>query len=108
MLQQKRSNTKLSDDLIYEILSVVEEIPEGHVATYGQIARLIGREKNARLVGKVLRMSHLYGNYPCHRVVNHAGRFAPGWHEQGLLLKDEGIILKDETHVDLKRYQWDC
>ena len=37
----------LDDDLAYEILAVVEEIPEGNVATYGQIARLIGREKNA-------------------------------------------------------------
>ena len=39
----------LHQDLIYEILSVVEEIPEGKVATYGQIARLIGRDKNSRL-----------------------------------------------------------
>ena len=108
MYSQKRNSTVLSDDLIYEILSVVEEIPEGRVATYGQIARLIGREKNARLVGKVLCMSHLYGDYPCHRVVNHAGRLAPGWQEQRTLLEDEGIVLKDETHVDLKCYQWDC
>ena len=43
----------LNADLIYEILSVVEEIPEGRVATYGQIARMIGKDKNARLVGKV-------------------------------------------------------
>lgn len=70
--------------LIYEILSVVEEIPPGRVATYGQIARLIGREKNARLVGTVLSHADSYGNYPCHRVVNHAGRLAPGWPEQGL------------------------
>ena len=68
----------LDEDLIYEILSVVEEIPEGCVATYGQIARLIGREKNSRLVGKVLSMAEYYGQYPCHRVVNHAGRPAPG------------------------------
>ena len=47
----------LDDDLVFEILSVVEEIPEGCVATYGQIARLIGRDKNARLVGKVLSMA---------------------------------------------------
>ena len=47
----------MSEDLIYEILSVVGEIPEGKVATYGQIARLIGRDKNARLVGKVLSMA---------------------------------------------------
>lgn len=98
----------LQEDLIYEILSVVEEIPEGHVATYGQIARLIGRDKNARLVGKVLGMSEYYGKYPCHRVVNHAGRLAPGWREQGDLLRDEGIVLKDADHVDLKKYRWDC
>lgn len=98
----------LQEDLIYEILSVVEEIPEGCVATYGQIAKLIGRDKNARLVGKVLSMAQYYGEYPCHRVVNHAGRLAPGWREQGMLLQQEGIELKNEDHVDLKRYQWDC
>ena len=108
MYPQERNRSGLSDDLIYEILSVVEEIPEGRVATYGQIARLIGRERNARLVGKVLSMSDFYGKYPCHRVVNHAGRLAPGWREQGTLLEAEGIVLKDESHVDLKRYQWDC
>lgn len=98
----------LQEDLIYEILSVVEEIPEGSVATYGQIAKLIGRDKNSRLVGKVLGMSQYYGNYPCHRVVNHAGRLAPGWTEQQFLLENEGVTLKNENHVDLKRFQWQC
>lgn len=98
----------LQEDLIYEILSVVEEIPEGCVATYGQIAKLIGRDKNSRLVGKVLGMSQYYGNYPCHRVVNHAGRLAPGWTEQQFLLENEGVTLKNENHVDLKRFQWQC
>lgn len=42
----------MEEDLIYEILSVVDEIPEGRVATYGQIAKLIGRDKNSRLVEK--------------------------------------------------------
>ena len=98
----------MDEGLIYEILSVVEEIPEGKVAPYGQIARLIGREKNARLVGKVLGMASYYGNYPCHRVVNHAGRLAPGWREQRFLLDDEDVPFKDENHVDLKRCRWDC
>lgn len=97
----------LDERLIYEILSVVEEIPEGKVATYGQIARLIGREKNARLVGKVMSMAEFYGEYPCHRVVNHQGRLVPGWREQGDLLMDEGVLLKDSSHVDLKQCQWD-
>ena len=69
--------TTLNEDLIYEILSAVGEIPAGKVASYGQIARLIGRDRNARLVGKVLSISDYYGEYPCHRVVNHAGRLAP-------------------------------
>ena len=98
----------LQEDLIYEILSVVEEIPEGKIATYGQIAKLIGRDKNARLVGKVLSMAGLYGDYPCHRVVDHAGRLAPGWREQGGLLREEGIPFKDNTHVDISKCQWDC
>lgn len=98
----------MEEALIYEILSVVDEIPKGKVATYGQIARLIGRYKNSRLVGRVLGMAEYYGKYPCHRVVNHAGRLAPGWKEQKHLLEEEGVKLKDDTHVDLKKYQWEC
>ena len=98
----------LDDRLIYEILSVVEEIPAGMVATYGQIARLIGREKNARLVGKVLSDAELYGDYPCHRVVNHAGRTAPGWAEQRFLLEAEGVEFRANGLIDMKRFQWDA
>ena len=97
---------KLDDRLVYEILSAVEEIPYGHVATYGQIAKLIGRERNSRLVGKVLSMSELYGEYPCHRVVNHAGRTAPGWPEQRSLLEAEGVAFLPNGNVDLKRFLW--
>ena len=98
----------LNRDLIYEVLSVVEEIPQGCVATYGQIARLIGRDRNARLVGRILSMSEYYGQYPCHRVVNHAGRTAPGFHAQRQLLEEEGIEFGATGCVDLKKYQWDC
>lgn len=96
----------MDERLIYEVLSVVDEIPPGKVATYGQIARLIGRENNARLVGKILAMSQHYGEYPCHRVVNHAGRTAPGWFEQADLLRQEGVLLKENGCVDLRKYQW--
>lgn len=78
--------------LIYEILSAVGEIPEGNVATYGQIARLIGRPKKARLVGRVLSQAKRYGDYPCHRVVDHSGRLVPGWGAQAALLAREGVI----------------
>ena len=97
----------LDERLIYEILSVVEEIPAGRVATYGQIARLIGRAKNARLVGRVLSSASCYGGYPCHRVVNHAGRLAPGWPEQRALLENERVTFLPDGRVDMKRFQWD-
>ena len=98
----------LDERLIYEILSVVEEIPEGSVATYGQIARLIGRERNARLVGKVLSMFEFYGNYPCHRVVNHAGRLAPHFPDQRQRLMEEDVNFLKNGCVDMKAHQWDC
>ena len=94
--------------LIYEILSVVEEIPAGRVATYGQIARLIGRERNSRLVGRVLHMAELYGEYPCHRVVNHAGRLAPQFREQKELLLAEGVTFLPNGCVDMRKHRWDC
>ena len=98
----------LSKDLIYEVLSAVGEIPEGRVATYGQIARLTGRDKNARLIGKILSMAEFYGDYPCHRVVNHAGRLAPRFREQKERLLAEGVTFRDGGNVDMKKHQWDC
>jgi len=96
----------MDDRLIYEVLEVVGEIPSGKVATYGQIANLIGRPKNARLVGKILSQVETYGDYPFHRVVNASGRLVPGWFEQKALLEAEGILLKSPTNVSLKKYKW--
>lgn len=96
----------LDEQLIYLVLSIVEEIPKGKVATYGQIANLANHPKNARLVGKILSMSEYFGKYPCHRVVNHAGRIAPHFLEQKQLLESEGVMFRDAIHVDLKNYKW--
>lgn len=96
----------MDEELVYEVLSAVEEIPKGKVATYGQIAQLINRPKNARLVGAVLSKASFYGDYPCHRVVNQKGRLVPGWEEQKELLEAEGVPMKDEQHVEINRCQW--
>ncbi len=98
----------MDESLVYEILSVVEEIPAGKVASYGQIARLIGRARNARLVGTVLSRAEFYGDYPCHRVVNHAGRLAPQFRAQRELLLAEGVGFMENGCVDMKKHQWDC
>lgn len=99
-------NQRSDEQLIYEILSLVAEIPAGRVASYGQIAALIGRERNARLVGRVLSRAEQYGDYPCHRVVNHAGRTAPGWTEQRPLLEAEGVEFRPNGRVDMHRFRW--
>lgn len=96
----------LDDSLIYEILSAVEEIPEGRTATYGQIACLIGREKNARLVGKVLSRAEYYGSFPV-TGGKPRGKAGAGWPEQADLLRQEGVPMKDDTHVDLKKCRWE-
>ena len=96
----------MEEAIVKAVFSVVAAIPPGKVATYGQIAWAIGRPKNARLVGWVLSRAEWYGDFPCHRVVNHAGRTAPGWPEQRALLEAEGVAFLPNGNVDLKRFLW--
>lgn len=92
---------RLDDSFAYLVLSIVEEIPEGKVCTYGQLAELAGYPGHARQVAKVLSNASFYGDYPCHRVVNAVGRLAPGWDEQRFLLADEGVTFKASGCVNL-------
>ena len=96
----------MNEEFVQEVLDAVGGIPAGFVTTYGQIARLLGRERNARLVGKILSQAERYGTYPCHRVVNHAGRMVPGWTAQRMLLEREGVGFRENGCVDLKRFLW--
>lgn len=96
----------MDEDLIFQVLAIISEIPKGKVANYKQIATLAGRPRNARLVGKILSHASMYGNYPCHRVVNSAGRLVPEWYEQRELLLQEGVIFKENGNVDMKKCKW--
>lgn len=95
--------------LFVDIRKVVSKIPLGKVATYGQIARLVGIA-DARKVGWAL-----WGNQdlkiPCHRVIKKDGFLAKdyslgGWEEQKRRLQKEGITFKAENQVDLEKHQW--
>lgn len=98
--------TKIDEQFMHDVLNIVDLIPMGRVATYGQIARLIERPRNARLVGKALGKSGDYGKHPCHRVVTATGRLVPGWFDQRPMLLAENIPFKDDYHVDIKKCQW--
>ena len=74
-----------------EVYEVVRQIPEGKVATYGLIARLIGYPNHSRFVGRAMSLTPHGQCIPAWRVVNAQGRTAPGWDEQRSVLAAEGI-----------------
>lgn len=95
-----------------QVYAAVARIPRGRLATYGQIAELIGAYGCARQVGWALRRLPLPSELPWHRVVNAQGRIAmsPGregsdWIQRALLLA-EGIPVDGEGRLPLARYRW--
>jgi len=97
----------LNEKLIRQVFAVADSIPPGLVMSYGQIAEVLGRPGNSRLVGRIMSMADRYGDHPCHRVVNHAGRTVPGWAEQRPLLEAEGVEFKSNGNVDMSRFRYD-
>ena len=94
-----------------EVYEVVKEIPEGKVATYGQIASLLNAPRASRAVGYALHVNPTPIVIPCHRVVNRFGGLAPafafgGREVQADLLAKEGVKVDENFVVDLAKYQW--
>lgn len=90
---------------------MVHSIPEGKIATYGQIAKLIGQPHHARQVGYALSTLDNNNSIPWHRVVNAKGKISPrglDGHDdyQRLLLEEEGITFNDKNCISLKLFQW--
>lgn len=94
------------------VYAAVARIPPGQLATYGQIAELIGAWGCARQVGWALRRLPLPSEIPWHRVVNADGRIAmtpsregSDWIQRQLLLA-EGIPVDGEGRLPLARFRW--
>lgn len=99
-------------DNVYDI---VRQIPRGKVATYGLVAKLMGRPQSARYVGFALRNNPAPGqgehSVPCHRVVFQDGRLCDGFafggpDVQRRLLESEDVVFADNNHVDLDACLW--
>ena len=81
-------------------------IPQGKVATYGQVAALAGFPQNARLVGRILSRLPNGTRLPWHRVVNSAGKISnPNPDRQLDRLKKEGVT-PINGRISLKLYRW--
>lgn len=81
-------------DLRAQICQVVAMIPKGKVASYGQIARLVGYPGHARYVGRTLRTLPKASKLPWFRVVNASLQIATrggGEARQRRLLEAEGV-----------------
>jgi methylated-DNA-protein-cysteine methyltransferase related protein len=93
--------------------AVVRRIPEGRVATYGQVAALAGFPGHARQVGYALHALPEASPVPWQRVVNARGEVSPrstdeAWGGfQRHLLEEEGIAFDAHGRLDLARYRWE-
>lgn len=90
------------------IFRVLQQIPIGSVATYGQVAKLAGLGKAARYVGSTLKGLPKNTLLPWHRVVNSQGKISlpePNSHIQKARLEEEGVIFV-EGKIPLKTFLW--
>lgn len=98
-------------ELAHQILQVIVLIPAGKVASYGQIAKMAGLPKHARLVGYLLKNLASDTDVPWHRVINAQGKISLskvneyGENIQRLKLLAEGVMVI-ENKINLKKYRW--
>lgn len=95
-----------------KIYAIVQQIPYGQVATYGQVAELAGLPRRARLVGYALFRVAPEMDVPWHRVINAKGEISMSPFREGndylqrSLLEDEGIQFNQHGKVNLRQYLW--
>lgn len=94
--------------LYARIYLVVREIPAGKVATYGQIAEIVG-DCTARIVGYA--MAACPDDVPWQRVINAQGKVSPradhwGTEVQRLRLAEEGVEFDAQHRVDFAKVRW--
>ena len=104
-MADKRKETEEKYRAVYDIVSA---IPSGSVASYGQIALMIGG-MTARQVGRAMSLAP--PGLPAHRVVNRLGEMSPDYVFGGLeiqraLLESEGVTFTDAGRIDMKKHRW--
>lgn len=96
--------------LYQRIYAVVDQIPAGKVATYGQIAKIVG-QCSPRSVGYAMAAIPFGMEVPWQRVINSQGRISDrrrglGASRQREWLQDEGVVFDEMGIIDLSRWRW--
>ena len=95
--------------VIESIYALVRRIPFGNVASYGQIAAMMGAHRLSRVVGYAMHAAP--EDVPCHRVVTKDGRLSDSFQPLGrdthrMLLEMEGVPFLPDGRVDMERAAW--
>ena len=101
----------MKSDHYERIYEVIRRIPRGRVATYGQVAALVGLPNGARQVGYALSALDEDTCIPWHRVINAKGQISSRWdpvleEDQRHRLEAEGVEFDNSNKVLLSRYRW--
>ena len=97
------------EQFLPQIFSVIHQIPDGKVTTYGEVARMAGFPGYARQVGRALSNLPEDSKLPWHRVINGQGRISlkgENMLRQKNKLEHEGIDVSDIGKINLKEYRW--
>ena len=111
-VETPRSTTK-QYSFFEDVYSVVRQIPNGRVTSFGAIAKYLGTKLSARMVGWAMNSAHdVSPKVPAHRVVNRNGmltgkaHFATPTLMEELLLKEK-VKVENDTVVDFEKLFWD-
>ena len=104
------SDIEMKRPFYQRVINVIKRIPQGKVATYGQIAMYAGNSRAARQVAYILHSSSEKENLSWHRVVNSKGGISlkprHGYELQKQMLKREGVTFNKNNCIDLNHFLW--
>jgi methylated-DNA-protein-cysteine methyltransferase-like protein len=107
----KAAKGQMRDGFFARVYALVARIPRGKVATYGQIARMLGAPRAARTVGWAMHDNPHGSRVPCHRIVQQGGSCSPHFRigdpgAQRRLLEREGVQFLLDGRIDMRAHQW--
>jgi methylated-DNA-protein-cysteine methyltransferase related protein len=95
--------------LFPRIYEVVRQVPRGRVASYGQIAEIVGAGCDARMVGYAMAATPEGSDVPWQRIVNRQGKISlpgQGGEIQRMRLEAEGVTFDARNRIDMQRFGW--